>query len=56
MRGSIVHLLPGEQLTFSIEKVESVRAIASTLKLAMHRLYRTKSDRHAKTVTITRIY
>lgn len=56
MRGSIVHLQPGEQLNFSIEKVEAVRAIASTLKLAMNRLYRTKSDKAAGIVTITRIH
>ncbi|MCM1140498.1 MAG: hypothetical protein NC453_18165 [Muribaculum sp.] len=55
MRGSIVHLQPGEQLSFPIEKVEVVRAIASTLKLAMSRLYKTKSDKAAGIVTITRI-
>lgn len=55
MRGSIVHLQPGEQLSFPIEKVEGVRAIASTLKLAMNRLYKTKSDSAAGTVTVTRI-
>lgn len=56
MRGSIVHLQPGERLDFPIEKVEGVRAIASTLKLAMNRKYKTKSDRAAGIVTVTRIY
>ncbi len=55
MQGSIVHLQPGEELSFSIEKVECVRAIASTLNLSLHRKYKTKSDRAAKTVTITRV-
>jgi len=55
MRGSIVHLQPGEHLIFSIEKVECVRAIASTLNLSLHRKYKTKSDRVAKIVTITRV-
>ena len=55
MRGSIVHLQPGEQLSFPIEKIEVVRSISSTLKLAMNRLYKTKSDRAAGTVTVTRI-
>lgn len=55
MRGSIVHLQPGEQLSFPIEKLEVVRSISSTLKLAMNRLYKTKSDKIAGTVTVTRI-
>lgn len=55
MRGSIVHLQPGEQLSFPIEKLEVVRSISSTLKLAMNRLYKTKSDKIAGTVTVIRI-
>ena len=55
MRGSIVHLQPGEQLSFPIKKLEVVRSISSTLKLAMNRLYKTKSDKVAGTVTVTRI-
>lgn len=56
LRGSIVRLQPGEGLTVSAEKVESVRSICSTLGLSMQRKYKTKTDREAKCITITRIY
>ena len=56
LRGSIVRLLPGEELIVSTDKVESVRSICSTLGLSMQRKYRTQTDREAKSVTITRIY
>lgn len=56
LRGSIVRLLPGEELIVSTDKVESVRSLCSTLGLSMQRKYRTQTDREAKSVTITRIY
>lgn len=56
LRGSLVRLLPGEELTVSTDKVESVRSICSTLGLSMQRRYKTQTDREAKCVTITRIY
>lgn len=56
LRGSIVRLLPGEELIVSTDKVESVRSICSTLGLSMQRKYRTQTDREAKSVKITRIY
>lgn len=56
MRGSIVRLQPGEQLTLGTDKVESVRSICSTLGLALRRKYRTHTDREAMCITITRIY
>lgn len=56
LRGSIVRLLPGEELIVSTDRVESVRSICSTLGLSMQRKYKTQTDREAKSVTITRIY
>lgn len=56
MRGSIVRLQPGEQLTLGTDKVESVRSICSTLGLALRRKYKTHTDREAMCITITRIY
>lgn len=56
LRGSIVRLQPGEALTVSTDKVESVRSICSTLGLSMQRKYKTQTDREAMCVTITRIY
>lgn len=56
LRGSLVRLNPGEQLTISVEKVESVRSLASTLGLSLNRKYSTRTDRQSGSITITRIY
>lgn len=56
LRGTIVRLQPGEAMSVSTDRVESVRSICSTLGLAMQRKYKTQTDREAKCVTITRIY
>lgn len=56
LRGSLVRLSPGEQLTISVEKVESVRSLTSTLGLSMSRKYTTRTDRESGSITITRIY
>lgn len=44
-----------EEVTFPIEQMRSVRAIASELGAIMARRYKTYSDRVNRTITVTRV-
>ncbi len=54
MRTSIKNMKVGESITFPIEKVRTIRVLASDLGLQYNRLYRTRASRQNRTITVIR--
>lgn len=55
IRPSLLKLEVGETITFCIEKMKSVRTLASELGAIMNRRYQTRTDREARTITVKRL-
>lgn len=55
VRPSLANLKVGEAITFGIEKLKSVRTLASELGAIMNRRYQTRTDREARTITVKRL-
>lgn len=54
MRTSIKNMKVGESINFPIEKVRTIRVLASDLGLQYNRLYRTRASRQNRTITVIR--
>ena len=55
VRPTLTDLEIGATITIPISKTKSVRAQASDLGLILDRVYKTTTNREAKTITVTRI-
>ena len=54
MRTSIKNMKVGESINFPIEKVRTIRVLASDLGLQYNRLYRTRASQQNRTITVIR--
>ena len=54
IRPVLMALSMGEEAKFPIEKMRSIRAIASDLGVIMDRRYQTRIDRETRTISVTR--
>lgn len=54
MRTSIKNMKVGESINFPIEKIRTIRVLASDLGLQYNRLYRTRASRQNRTITVIR--
>lgn len=55
IRGTIAQLAVGEAYSFPIEKLRTVYTLTQEIKLTYSRKFKTKSNREAGTITVTRI-
>lgn len=55
VRPALTEMEVGDNMTFPIEQMKSVRAQASELGLILNRRYQTRADREQRTLTVTRI-
>ncbi|WP_274946346.1 hypothetical protein [Paramuribaculum intestinale] len=55
IRPALVELKVGETISFPISRLKSVRTQASELGAIYERQFKTKTDRVAKTIEVTRV-
>ncbi len=55
IRPALVELKVGETISFPISRLKSVRTQASELGAIYERQFKTKTDRVAKTIKVTRV-
>lgn len=55
VRQTIIQLSVGESVTYDLERLKSIRTQASELGAVFNRKYTTKTNREARTLTVTRI-
>lgn len=55
IRPTIEGLVVGESFSFPLERLRSVRPIASEVSLVKNMKFRTRTDRESRTVVVTRL-